>query len=182
MEQKLTLYRGRQNTHSLVTSINSQISMKPVFLVFIAIVQATMVFAQNPAKRKEQFNLGKDGLAIQGYDPVTYFTVHKAVKGSPAYSFSFRNVVYHFSSPVTLKEFKTNPERYEPEYGGWCAYAMGDSGEKVEIDPETFKIIDGKLFLFYHTFFNNTLTKWNKDETSLHRKATINWTKITGAM
>ena len=156
--------------------------MKSIVLVFIAIAWSAAVFAQDTAKRKEQFNLGKDGLAIQGYDPVAYFTQHKAVKGSAEYSFSFKNVRYQFVSPATLKAFKTNPERYEPEYGGWCAYAMGDSCEKVEIDPETFKIVDGKLYLFYHTFFNNTLTKWNKDETALHRKADMNWTKIAGAM
>ncbi|OIN57501.1 YHS domain-containing (seleno)protein [Arsenicibacter rosenii] len=156
--------------------------MKAIFLGFIVLICSATVFAQDPVKRKEQFNLRKDGLAIQGYDPVAYFTQRRAVKGSPAYSFSFKNVLYHFSSPATLKAFKTTPERYEPEYGGWCAYAMGDSGDKVEIDPETFKIIDGKLYLFYHTFFNNTLTKWNKDETSLHRKADMNWTKIAGAL
>jgi len=46
--------------------------------------------------------------------------------------------------------FKANPEKYEPAYGGWCAYAMGENGEKVKIDPETYKIIEGKLFLFYN--------------------------------
>jgi hypothetical protein len=56
---------------------------------------------------------------------------------------------------------------------------MGAAGEKVEVDPETFKITDGKLFLFYHTFINNTLTKWNKDEPNLHKKADASWSKFT---
>ena len=63
-------------------------------------------------------------------------------------------------------------------FGGWCAYAMGDNGEKVDIDPETFKIIDGKLYLFYNAYFNNTLNSWNKDEKNLKNKANNNWSKL----
>ena len=61
---------------------------------------------------------------------------------------------------------------------GWCAYAMGAKGEKVEVDPETFKIVDGKLYLFYNKFFNNTLESWNKDEARLRSNADKNWSKI----
>ena len=75
------------------------------------------------------------------------------------------------------EEFKKNPAQYEPQYGGWCAYAMGDSGEKVSIDPETFKVLDGKLYLFYNKFFNNTLKSWNKDEAKLKKSADANWSK-----
>ncbi|HZE82850.1 MAG TPA: YHS domain protein, partial [Puia sp.] len=68
---------------------------------------------------------------------------------------------------------------YEPQYGGWCAYAMGKDGSKVEVDPGTFKIVNGKLFLFYNRFFNNTLKTWNKDEDHLHKNADNNWQKLT---
>ena len=71
--------------------------------------------------------------------------------------------------------FLKNPSKYEPQYGGWCAYAMGSAGEKVEINPETFKIIDGKLYLFYNAYFNNTLKSWNKEETKLKSQADTNW-------
>jgi hypothetical protein len=74
--------------------------------------------------------------------------------------------------------FIKNPAAYEPQYGGWCAYAMGASGEKVEIDPETFKVADNKLYLFYNAYFNNTLPKWNKDEKNLKSKADQNWKAI----
>jgi hypothetical protein len=83
--------------------------------------------------------------------------------------------VYYFSSPTHRDKFKSDPAKYEPAYGGWCAFAMGDSGEKVEVDPETFKIIDGRLYLFYNKFFNNTLTSWNKNEPALKSKADVNW-------
>jgi hypothetical protein len=59
----------------------------------------------------------------------------------------------------------------EPAYGGWCAYAMGSTGEKVSVDPKTFKIVNGRLNLFYNRFFNNTLDDWNKDEVNLKKKA-----------
>ncbi len=74
--------------------------------------------------------------------------------------------------------FAANPTRFEPQYGGWCAYAMGASGDKVDVDPETFKIVNDKLYLFYNKFFNNTLKSWNKDESNLKSKADVNWTKF----
>ncbi len=135
---------------------------------------------QNPAVRKQQFNL-ENGLAIQGYDPVAYFTQNKAVKGQAANTVTYKNVTYRFATPANADLFRNTPEKYEPAYGGWCAFAMGDSGEKVEIDPGTFKVKDGKLYLFYNKFFNNTLPKWNKDEGNLKRKADQSWTKTAGA-
>lgn len=125
-----------------------------------------------------QFNV-EDGLAIEGYDPVAYFQVKKAVKGKKDLQHQHDGVTYYFSSPANRDAFIKNPAAYQPQYGGWCAYAMGDTGEKVEIDPETFKVLDGKLYLFYNAYFNNTLTKWNKDETNLKAKADKNWKSIT---
>ncbi len=156
-----------------------------LLFVFTAFAQLPALAQANPGVRKEQFNL-KNGLAIQGYDPVAYFTKNKAnpgraVKGSAANAFTYKNVTYRFASAANLKAFQESPASFEPQYGGWCAYAMGAVGEKVEIDPETFKIVDGKLFLFYHSFINNTLIRWNKDESNLHKKADTNWTKLVGA-
>lgn len=128
-------------------------------------------------KRQKQYNL-EESVAIRGYDPVAYFTQKKAVKGKPANAFAYQGVTYHFASPASLETFKKNPAQYEPTYGGWCAYAMGATGEKVEIDPETFKVTNGKLYLFYNKFFNNTLPKWNKDEASLKSKADANWARF----
>ncbi len=153
--------------------------MKRIAFFFIALVLTHFASAQqNPVVRQKQFNLEK-GLAIQGYDPVAYFTQSKAVKGTAAYTTTLKGVTYRFASAANLALFQANPGNYEPQYGGWCAYAMGAAGEKVEIDPETFKISGGKLFLFYHSFINNTLTKWNKDEDNLHKKADQSWTKFS---
>jgi YHS domain-containing protein len=128
------------------------------------------------ALRKKHFNL--DGtVAIEGYDPVAYYKNNEAVKGKKDLAVYHQGVVYYFSSAENKEEFKRNPVKYEPEYGGWCAYAMGARGEKVSIDPETFKIVNGKLYLFYNRGFNNTLKSWNKDEAGLKTKADLNWRK-----
>lgn len=118
-------------------------------------------------------------MAIQGYDPVAYFKQGRAVKGKKEIAASYEGVVYYFSMPVNKEYFLKNPSKFEPQYGGWCAFAMGDSNEKVSVNPETFKIIDGKLYLFYNAFFNNTLKTWNKEESRLMMKADVNWSKMT---
>lgn len=127
--------------------------------------------------RKKHFNTS-DGLAIQGYDPVAYFTQNKAVKGNKEMAVSYLGVLYYFSSVQNKEAFKAAPYKYEPEYGGWCAYAMGHTGEKVSVDPETFKILNGKLYLFYNRFFTNTLKDWNKNEAALKKAADTNWTGL----
>lgn len=121
------------------------------------------------------FNVNEKGLWIEGYDPVAYFTQHKAVKGSPLVALTHKGATFRFSSTAHRDLFQRKPDRYLPQYGGWCAYAMGDYGKKVEVDPETFKVKDGKLYLFYNAFFNNTLTTWNKDEPRLHTATDRNW-------
>lgn len=150
--------------------------MKKVFLILF-VSFTSIIGAQTASKRTKEFNLEK-GVAIQGYDPVAYFTQRKAVKGKSSLASTYEGVTYNFSSQTNKDLFLKNPISYEPQYGGWCSYAMGATGEKVEVDPETFKIVDGKLNLFYNAFFNNTLKSWNKDEVNLKKKADANWKKI----
>jgi YHS domain-containing protein len=151
--------------------------MKKIMVLVFAVLATTQVSAQSVTKRTKEFNLEK-GLAIQGYDPVAYFTQKKAVKGKSSIATTFEGVTYYFTSNENKEIFKKNPSGYEPQYGGWCAYAMGANGEQVEVDPGTFKIVNGKLFLFYNAYFNNTLKSWNKDEVNLNRKADANWKKF----
>ena len=147
-------------------------------LLFCLLVSFSLsVFSQNTAQRAANFNVEKN-LAIKGYDPVAYFKSNKAVKGKSNLGFSHEGILYHFSSKENREAFAKNPLAYEPQYGGWCAFAMGDYGKKVEVNPETFKITDGKLYLFYNAFLNNTLKDWNKDEKNLKAKADVNWKKF----
>lgn len=150
--------------------------MKKLILIVFVFVSAA-AFSQNDTKRITQYNV-ENKVAIQGYDPVAYFKQNKAIKGKNEVTASYMGITYKFSSVANKEIFLKNPAGFEPQYGGWCAYAMGSDGEKVEINPETFKITDGKLYLFYNAYFNNTLKSWNKDETNLKAKAEVNWKKI----
>ena len=147
-------------------------------LLILLTVLVVSVSAQQTAARKSQYNLAQSGLAIQGYDPVAYFASNKAIEGKPEIASEYNGVTYHFANAKNKQAFTANPAKYEPQYGGWCAYAMGSKGEKVEIDPATFKIVDGKLFLFYNKLLTNTLPMWNKDEAHLKTNADQNWTKF----
>ena len=149
---------------------------KPLLLA-IGLMAVTLVQAQDPSLRKKNFNV-TDGPAIQGYDPVAYFKEHKAIKGKKELAAIYAGITYYFASADNKEAFLKSPAAYEPEYGGWCAYAMGANGEKVSIDPGTFKIINNKLYLFYNRFFNNTLKDWNKDEANLKNKADASWQKL----
>lgn len=152
--------------------------MQKIITMLAIMLVASAANSQSNDERIKLYNVAKTGLAIAGYDPVAYFTEAKAVKGNRNLAVLFEGLTYYFSSTENKEAFKKNPARYEPQYGGWCAYAMGSSGEKVEVDPETFKIKDGKLFLFYNKYFNNTLKSWNKDEANLQARADANWLKI----
>ena len=146
------------------------------FFICLLIGLSIEGFAQS-ATRAKQFNL-EDGLAIQGYDPVSYFSQNKAIEGNKQFSVNFEGITYRFANAANKEAFLKDPKKYEPQYGGWCAYAMGATGEKVEIDPETFNVLNGKLYLFYHSWANNTLPKWNKDEANLKQKADKSWMNI----
>jgi YHS domain-containing protein len=151
--------------------------MKQSFIFLFLGLSGINSLAQDGALRKKHFNLD-GGLALDGYDAVAYLNQSKAVKGNKGFALTQDGVTYYFSTAANKKEFSENPSKYEPAYGGWCAYAMGSKGEKVSVDPKTFKIVNGRLNLFYNKFFNNTLEDWNKDESNLKRKADTNWQKI----
>lgn len=152
--------------------------MKYAFLLVPLLLIITAAHTQS-AERQKQYNLSGGHVAIGGYDPVAYFTEQKAVEGTGKLKADYQGVTYYFASKNDLDLFNANPSKYEPEYGGWCAYAMGAKGEKVEVDPETFKIVNGKLYLFYNKFFNNTLKSWSKDERNLKSNADKNWQSIS---
>ncbi len=119
----------------------------------------------------------KKGYMAEGYDVVAYFD-GKAVEGSKSYMTTHGGTSYKFSSKPNLEKFKADPTKYAPQYGGWCAYAMAKDGDKVDINPETFEIRDGKLYLFYNAFFINTLDKWlEEDPKDLQKKADVEWNK-----
>jgi YHS domain-containing protein len=150
--------------------------MRYAFIFGALILSSSLIGQELQSYSKTHYNL-KDDLAIQGYDPVAYFTENKAKEGSRSISTTYKGITYRFSSEKNKQIFLADSKKYEPEYGGYCAYAMA-SGDKVKIDPETFKIQDGRLLLFYNFRFTNTLTKWDKDESTFLMDADTEWLKI----
>jgi peroxiredoxin len=135
-----------------------------------------------PARNTDQHNLPASHLAIEGYDPVSYFPEGGATpaKGLKELTFTHAGATYRFATQANLDRFRANPARYEPAHGGWCTYAMGKDGTKVEVDPKSFVVADGRLFLFYKDFFNDTRKSFLKDQAALTQRADANWTKLSG--
>jgi YHS domain-containing protein len=152
---------------------------KIITLLLAASFSISIASAQGAAEiHQKQYNLDDNGLAIKGYDPVAYFTENKARKGNESIALTAEGVTYYFATTQDKELFKANPDKYAPQFGGWCAYAMGATGEKVNIDPETFELLNGRLYLFYNQFFNNTKKTWDKNVKNLKPKAEANWTKF----
>jgi len=139
--------------------------------------------ADRSAKVVDEYNLGKKKLAMKGYDPVSYFEEGggKPRKGDKKIELVHAGVRYRFASEANREKFRKAPQKYEPAYGGWCAYAMA-SGDKVSVDPEAYRIRDGRLLLFYRKrgLFGTTDTRdpWKKDEAKLQGRADRNWKSI----
>ncbi len=136
----------------------------------------------DPPRTPSEWNLGKDKLAIQGYDPVAYFPEGGGVatKGDPAITTERGGVVYRFATAAHRDAFLAHPARYEPAHGGWCSYAMLE-GDKVQVDPKSFLVKDDRLFLFYKGFLGDTRAKWLKGDPAAEAKtADTMWKKISG--
>jgi len=104
---------------------------------------------------------------VEGYDPVAYFIDKRAMKGKPEFTTNYKGATFHFTTKTHYELFRLEPEKYLPQYGGYCAYALGANNEKVEVDPETFKIIEGKVYLFYNAFFNNTNSQYRNPSATI---------------
>lgn len=112
----------------------------------ILVLFAALLFSSWTEASDIGINANQNDLAISGYDPVAYFTQSKAVKGSSAYSASHQNAIYHFASAEHRNSFKQNPEKYAPQFGGYCAMGVA-LYKKLDVDPEAWYIEDGKLYL-----------------------------------
>jgi hypothetical protein len=115
-----------------------------------------------------------DGIAINGYDAVAYFTESKPVKGDNNISVQWKNARWLFANIENAALFKTNPEKYAPQYGGYCAYGCS-GGYKAKTSPDAWTIDNGKLYLNYNT---GVRTLWDKDRANYILKADSNWPRV----
>ena len=133
----------------------------------ILLLSATSAFAD---KADPVFKDGS-GVAIHGYDPVAYFTEQKPVKGSEQFTYAWMGATWRFASAAHRDQFAANPAQYTPQYGGYCSYAVS-KGHTASIDPEAWRIVEGKLYLNYSKGVQKT---WAQDVPGNIQKADQNW-------
>ncbi len=142
-------------------------------VIFLLLSISTTFFAQ-----KIDYNTSK-GFIAEGYDVVSYFTDKKPLEGKKKYQATFDGVKFKFSSEKNLQLFKENPEKFVPQYGGYCAYAVAAKKTKMYIDAEEYEVRDGKLYLFYSSWLSSKLTDWQEGDTKkLQKKADENWVDL----
>src|SRR6267154_702154 len=112
--------------------------------------------------------------AIQGYDPVAYFKEGKPLKGKKEFSTLWNGAQWSFSSKQNLETFKSDPEKYAPQYGGYCAYGTSE-GHKAPTQPDAWSIVNDKLYLNYN---KDVQRDWKKNQSELIEKANRNWPKV----
>lgn len=123
------------------------------------------------AAHAQAVNLDKSNVGLSGYDAVAYQTDNAARKGSPGFSATYNGGTYYFATAANRDTFNKDPEKYLPLYGGYCAYGVS-RGHKVKIDPEAFRVVDGKLYLNYD---KGVQKEWLKDIPGNIAKAEQNW-------
>ncbi|HEX5008261.1 MAG TPA: YHS domain-containing (seleno)protein [Hyphomonadaceae bacterium] len=129
-----------------------------------------MAFAEKPAVYRGLF----DEAALGGYDPVAYFTSGEPVAGRKAFEFVYMGATWRFASAENLAAFKADPEKYAPQFGGYCAWAVSQ-GYTAKGDPKNWRIVGGKLYLNYN---DEIQKRWEKDIPGFITKANANWPKV----
>jgi YHS domain-containing protein len=148
--------------------------MKTIFVLiislFLLVVASFTAFSQTGNNFKsEVFNI--NGVAIRGYDAVAFFTENKPVLGSKSFSYTWKGVSWQFASESNLNLFKASPEKYLPQYGGYCAYGTAD-GHKAKTEVDTWTIVDDKLYFNYN---QNVKKLWLKNQKALIDSADRKW-------
>jgi YHS domain-containing protein len=137
----------------------------------LAVAGLLLAFAATTAVQAQAINTDKNGLALYGYDPVAYQTDSSAIKGSEAFTATHEGATYRFATAANRDAFQANPDKYLPAYGGYCAYGVS-RGYKVKIDPEAFRVVEGRLYLNYD---KSVQSQWLKDIAGYIAKANANW-------
>jgi YHS domain-containing protein len=145
--------------------------MKKLIDHWILMVLLTGLFAV-PAFAGEYFE--KDGVAIHGYDPIAYFTEMKPVKGLPEFQAEYQGSTFYFNTATNRDRFTMQPDKFAPQYGGFCAFGMA-KGYKAVIDPAAFTVVDDKLYLNYS---ESVRFQWNVDIPGYILKANANWPDV----
>jgi YHS domain-containing protein len=147
---------------------------KALVLTLLGAVAPLSAHAADELNVSKGATLAGPGLAVHGYDVVAFFTDGKAEIGSDKYAAAHAGGTYRFVNQAHLDAFKADPAKYEPAYGGFCAYGVA-LGKKFDGDPRYWKIVDGKLYLNLN---GDIQTEWSKDIAGNLAKAETNWGRI----
>jgi len=139
----------------------------------IASVLFALAFAGAALAQKAPVYSDSSG-AIRGYDPVAYFTQSRPVKGSREFTHRWNGATWRFASAENRDRFAAEPEKYAPQYGGYCAYGVA-SGYAVKIEPDAWSVVDGRLYLNYD---RSVQKSWQADVPGYIRKADANWPQV----
>jgi YHS domain-containing protein len=143
--------------------------MKKLFLFVLLTIFSTV---QMNAQQKQVFT--KNNIAVNGYDVVAYFADSNAVKGNEEHTVNWKDAKWLFATAEHASLFKANPEKYAPQYGGYCAFGCS-RGYKAKTDPDAWTIVNGKLYLNYNSAVKNA---WSKDIENYIKKADAAWALI----
>lgn len=153
--------------------------MSPLFhrsgLAALLSLVLLLPLAATPALAKDPVYTGTfSSVAVNGYDPVAYFTMGKPVEGKSDFEYEWNGATWRFANQQDLDAFKAMPEKYAPQYGGYCAWAVSQ-GATASSDPTAWTIVDGKLYLNYSV---GVKRKWSEDIPGNIAKANSNWPKV----
>lgn len=144
----------------------SALALSPIALALPALAQAAPVYT---AKNSQ--------VAVNGYDPVAYFTAGEPVKGSEDFTATHHGAEFRFANQENLDTFLGDPDKYAPQFGGYCAWAVSQ-GYTAPGNPKNWAVVDGKLYLNYNSEVQNT---WNAERDELIPAAATNWPGLVGA-
>lgn len=145
--------------------------MKKIIAILILTIAGNYAIAQ-------AYNTDDSKVAMEGYSPVSYLDLGLAQKGSKKYSSEHNGIKYFFTSPAQKNTFDKNPEKYLPQYGGWCATGIA-LGAKFRVNPTNFLLKDGKYYLFLKSIEVDALDVWNeKGHSNMAKKADQQWKKL----
>lgn len=144
--------------------------MKTLLLTTISLAVVAQLVAAG-----EAINVDSNGLALQGYDPVSYFTDGKPIKGDPKFTASYNGGTYQFASEAHKKTFESNPSKYAPQFGGFCGYAASIN-KLAPIQVEFFQVLHGRLVLQHN---EKAWTLWHQDVEGNLKKADANWPTLS---
>jgi YHS domain-containing protein len=144
--------------------------MKKLLLTTITILAALRLVSAG-----EAINLDENGLALQGYDPVAYFTDNKPVKGDANYTATYKSGTYQFASAAHRETFESNPAKYAPQFGGFCGYAASIN-KLAPIEVEYFQVLHGRLVMQHN---EKAWKLWHEDVEGNLKKADANWPKLS---